>query len=112
MTQEDLNRMLDNINVHYQHMIEKLQLEQLNKRQSLLNLWAEQNTRFQKGDIIETPQTDNRIRIEKIYGERDILKKPYVVYSGPQLTKKLTEMKRGNPNFPVYDDGRLIIKLN
>ena len=107
MTQEDLNRMLDSIDVHYQNMIEKLKRDQKTKRQSLLDLWAEQNARFRKGDIIET-QTDIRIRIENISGQTDILKKPYVVYSGPQLTKKLNVMKKGNPNFPVYDDGREI----
>lgn len=113
MTTEELNKTIKEAEFKYNSELSRLKTELELAKKEAYTTWAEENASFKIGDVIAYPDSDTRIRIEKIGGGYSAYTgKYYVIYYGPNLTKKLTVMKNGNPHFSMYEDGREIIKLN
>lgn len=101
MTNEDLILHLTALQVCERKNIERIRRESRMEQQKMLNGWAKEHARFQIGDIINSYSVT--IRVEKIVGGIGSSKIPYVVYTGPALTAKLTVRKDGWIT-SIYDD--------
>lgn len=71
------------------------------ERELVLDNWAISNAKFHIGDIICSHNLI--IRVDRINGGYIPPEEPYVIYSGPALTKQLEERKDGS-RMPIYDD--------
>ena len=110
MTQEELKKAVNDVNEYYRKQIEELESKKKSFVQQLMNDWANENSEFKVGDIIESNM--NVIKITKITGEYSSYHSYfYPVYHGIVLTKQLKPRKDGSP-FTIYgDEGRVITKL-
>ena len=80
------------------------------RQQAIMNEWAAEHARFKIGDILQMGCFT--IRVEKIVGQNmSYGNRLYVAYYGPTVTKKFQPTKDGYKTY-VYDDGRVINKLN
>lgn len=93
MTNEDLIVHLTALQVCERKNIERIRQESRMEQQKMLDGWAKEHARFQIGDIINSNNVT--IRVEKIVGRIGLRNIPYVGYSGPALTAKLTLRKDG-----------------
>ena len=110
MTQEELKKAVDETNKYYSKQIEELEKSKYTFVQQLMDDWANENSEFKIGDIIESNL--QIIKITKITGEYSRYHTYfYPVYHGIMLTKQLKPRKDGS-TFIIYgDEGRVITKL-
>lgn len=110
MTQEELRKAVKETNEHYQKQIEELEKNKRSFVQKLMDYWANENSEFKVGDIIESNM--NIIKITKITGDYSKYDSYfYPVYHGIMLTKQFKPRKDGS-TFTIYDDkDRVITKL-
>ena len=110
MTQEELKKAVDETNKYYRKQIEELESKKKSFVKQLMNDWANENSEFKVGDIIESNM--NIIKITKITGDYSKYDSYfYPVYHGIMLTKQLKPRKDGS-TFTIYgDEDRVITKL-
>lgn len=110
MTHEELKKAVDRVKEYYREQIEELESKKKSFVQQLMNDWANENSRYKIGDIIECNM--NIIQITKITGEYSSYGSYfYPVYHGIMLTKQLKPKKNGSV-FTIYDDkDKVITKL-
>lgn len=110
MTHEELKKAVNDVNEYYRKQIEELENKKKSFVKQLMNDWANENSEYKIGDIIESNLTI--IQITKITGEYSSYNSYfYPVYHGIVLTKQLKPRKDGS-TFTIYDDkGRVITKI-
>lgn len=110
MTHEELKKAVNDVNEYYRKQIEELESKKKSFVQQLMNDWANENSEFKVGNIIESNM--NVIKVTKItceYSKYDSYF--YPVYHGIMLTKQFKPRKDGS-TFTIYGDkGRVITKL-
>ena len=110
MTHEELKKAVNDVNEYYRKQIEELESKKKSFVHQLMNDWANENSRYKVGDIIESNLTI--IKITKITCDYSSYNSYfYPVYHGTVLTKQLKPRKDGS-TFTIYDDeDRVITKL-
>lgn len=110
MTHEELKKAVNDVNEYYRKQIEELESKKKSFVHQLMDDWANENSEFKVGDIIESNM--HIIKITKItcdYSEYHSYF--YPVYYGIVLTKQLKPRKDGS-TFTIYDDeDEVITKL-
>lgn len=110
MTPEELYKAISETNNYYENKINELRESQRYYTQKLLDEWANENSEYKIGDIIEANGTI--IEIIKITGEYNRYDKYYYpVYYGTVLTKQKKPRKDGMITTIYGDKGRVITKL-
>lgn len=110
MTSEDLLLQIDASRVAERKEIDRIRNQSRIDRQKILNKWADENARFQIGDILNSYSLI--IRVEKIIGRLGVCDKPFIEYRGIALTKQLKNRADGWIT-SIYDDNpdRNIVKI-
>lgn len=110
MTKKELKEILDAEYKLFLERQEELRQNFQEKKQAVLDAYANENHRFNVGDIL---CFNNRyIEVTNFYGVySNFTKDPfYVTYRGTELTKQLKPRKDGTIT-EFYDDGREITKI-
>lgn len=105
ITNEMCKARLKEIDADYRRANEEIMNNRLLQRAEALNQWAQDNSRFAIGDIIQC--YNKMICVDKITGETSFGEKLYCIYHGPVLTKQMKPRKDGERTH-FYDDGREI----